>query len=97
MRKRFCHVSAALYTDSASHFYRTCTPARSVGAFDVGGLTIAGLLFGVGALVEPILLEIFNPATFDLLKALIEAGLIIVPFVMMVLGVREWAARRRDK
>ena len=68
-----------------------------MGAFDVGGLTIAGLLFGVGVLVEPILLEIFNPATFDLLKAVIEVGLIIVLFVMMVFGVREWVGRHRDK
>jgi hypothetical protein len=67
------------------------------GSFSVGGLTIAGLLFGIGAAVEPILFEIFNPATFDLLKAFLEAGLIIVPLVMMVFGIREWTRRRREQ
>jgi hypothetical protein len=67
------------------------------GVLGVGGLTIAGLLFCVGALVEPILLEIFNPATFDLLKALIVAGLILLPFLMMIFGIREWSRRGRDQ
>jgi hypothetical protein len=67
------------------------------GIVGVGGLAIAGLLFGIGALVEPILLEIFNPATFDLLKALIEAGLIFLPFLMLIFGIREWSRRRRDQ
>lgn len=67
------------------------------GTFGVGGLTIAGLLFGVGMLVEPILLEIFNPATFDLFQALVVFTLIIVPFAMMVIGIREWRRRRREK
>ena len=66
------------------------------GTFGVGGLTIAGLLFGVGMLVEPILLEIFNPATFDLFQALIVIALIVVPLVMLVFGIREWR-RRREK
>lgn len=67
------------------------------GVVGVGGLTIAGLLFGIGALVEPILFEIFSPAEFDLFKAVIEAGLIIVPFLMMAFGIREWAGRRQDE
>lgn len=67
------------------------------GVLGVGGLTIAGLLFCIGALVEPILLEIFNPATFDLLKALIEAGLILLPVLMMIFGIREWSRRGRDQ
>ena len=66
------------------------------GTFGVGGLTIAGLLFGVGMLVEPILLEIFNPASFDLLKALIVIALVIVPLVILVFGVRELRRRRRN-
>jgi hypothetical protein len=65
------------------------------GTVGVGGLTIAGLLFCIGALVEPILLEVLNPATFELLKALIEAGLIFLPFLMMIFGAREWSRRRR--
>jgi hypothetical protein len=67
------------------------------GVLGVSGLTIAGLLFCIGALVEPILLEIFNPVTFDLFKALIEAGLIILPFLMMIFGIREWSRRRREQ
>lgn len=91
-------MSPPLYMLVVPAIFTVLAPRRNRwGTFGVGGLTIAGLLFGMGALVEPILPEIFNPATFDFLKALIEAGLIIVPFVMMVLGVRQWAARRRDK
>lgn len=67
------------------------------GGFGVGGLTIAGLLFGIGALVEPMLFEIFNPATFDLFKAVIEAGIIVLPLAMMFFGIREWGRRRRAK
>lgn len=91
-------MSPPLYMLVAQAIFTVLAPRRDRwGAFGVGGLTIAGLLFGVGASVEPILWEIFNPATFDLFKALIEAGLIIVPLVMMVFGIREWAGRRRDK
>jgi hypothetical protein len=64
------------------------------GTFGVAGLTIAGLLFGVGMLVEPILFESFNPATFVPFKALIVIALIIVPFAMMAFGIREWKRRR---
>ena len=66
------------------------------GKVGVGGLTICGLLFSIGALVEPILFEIFNPKQFDLFKAVIEAGLIILPLVIMVFGFREWSTRRRN-
>jgi hypothetical protein len=65
------------------------------GTVGVAGLAAFGLLSGIGALGEPILLEIFNPATFDLLKAVVQTGMIVVPFVMMVLGVLEWSRRRR--
>jgi len=65
------------------------------GNVGVGGLILCGLLFSVGALVEPILFEIFNPVTFDFLKAAVETGLIVVPLVMLVFGVREWTSRRR--
>jgi hypothetical protein len=67
------------------------------GIVGVGGLAIAGLLFCIGALVEPILLEIFSPVTFDLLKAIIETGLIILPFLMMIFGICEWKRRRKFK
>lgn len=47
------------------------------GGVGVIGLAIFGLLSGIGVLGEPINLGIFNPVTFDLLKAVIEAGMII--------------------
>lgn len=67
------------------------------GVVGVGGLTVAGFCFWVGALIEPILLEIFNPATFDLVKAVLEAGLIIIPLMMVIFGVCESARRRRTR
>jgi hypothetical protein len=67
------------------------------GTVSVGGLTIFGLLFGIGMLVEPIVPEIFSPTTFDLTKAIIVAGLIILPLTMMVFGIYEWRERRRKK
>jgi hypothetical protein len=66
------------------------------GMFGVVGLIIFGLLSGVFSLTEPIVREIYGPAVFDPLKALIEAGIIILPFVMMVFGISEWRRRRRD-
>ena len=66
------------------------------GGVGVVGLAIFGLS-GIGALGEPIILEIFNPVTFDLLKALIYTGMIIVPFAMMVFGILEWSRRRRER
>lgn len=67
------------------------------GTIGVAGLTLFGLLSGVFSLTEPIVRTIFHPATFDPLKAVIEAGIIGVPFVMMVLGILELARRRQDK
>lgn len=67
------------------------------GGVGVAGLTLFGLFSVIGALGEPILFEIFAPATFDLLKALIYAGMIVLPFATLVFGIREWLARRRDK
>lgn len=66
------------------------------GMFGVVGLIIFGLLSGVFSLTEPIVREIYGPAVFDPLKAVIEAGIIILPFVMMVFGISEWRRRRRD-
>ena len=66
------------------------------GMFGVVGLIIFGLLSGVFSLTEPIVREIYGPAVFDPLKAVIEAGIIIFPFVMMVFGISEWRRRRRD-
>jgi hypothetical protein len=91
-------MSPPLYMLMAQAAFIILAPRRDRwGVVGVGGLTIAGLLFCIGALVEPILFEVFNPAAFDLLKAVLETGLILVPFLMLVFGVREWARRRKDK
>ena len=70
------------------------TKPQRRGTVGVAGLAIFGLLSGIGALMEPLVLEIFNPATFDLLAAVLEIGIIVLPFVMMVFGIREWQRRR---
>jgi hypothetical protein len=67
------------------------------GTVGAVGLAIFGLLSGIGALMEPIVGQIFSPATFDPLKTVLEAGIIVLPFVMMVLGMREWSRRRRER
>ena len=67
------------------------------GTVGVAGLTISGLLSGVFALSEPIVKKIFSPATFDPWKAVIETGIIVIPFVMMAFGFLEWSRRRRER
>jgi hypothetical protein len=66
------------------------------GTVGVLGLTIIGLMTCIGALSEPINLRIFNPATFDPAKAIIMAGMIVVPFVIMAFGFIEWSRRRKE-
>lgn len=67
------------------------------GTVGTVGLTVIGLLTFIGALSEPINLKIFNPATFDPLKAVIMAGLILLSLAIILLGLMEWARRRREK
>lgn len=64
--------------------------ARTVGVI---ALAIAGLLTFTGALGEPITLEILNPDTFNLFVAVVQIGMIILPFLMLVFGIME--IRRR--
>jgi hypothetical protein len=66
------------------------------GMVGVVGLILFGLLSGVFSLTEPIVREIYSPALFDPLKTLIEAGIILLPFVMMVFGILEWRRKRRE-
>ena len=67
------------------------------GTLAVLGLALIGLLTFLGALGEPINFRIFNPATFDPLKALLMAAMILLPLAILVLGLMEWARRRREK
>ena len=58
------------------------------------GLTVFGGGYFIGALGEPITYELLNPSTFNLLQAVIQAGMIAIPFAMMVFGIQEWRRRR---
>jgi hypothetical protein len=60
------------------------------------GLPLFGAATFGGALGEPITYELLNPVTFNPLLAVIQAGLIIIPFVMMVFAVQEWRRRRSE-
>jgi len=59
------------------------------GTIGVLGLALIGLLTFIGALSEPINRKIFNPATFDPLKALLVAALILLPLTIVVFGLLE--------
>ncbi len=67
---------------------------RGVG---VVGLTLFGFFSMIGALGEPILIEIFKPATFNLFQALIYAGMILVPFLTLIFGIRAWLRWRHEQ
>jgi hypothetical protein len=60
------------------------------------GLTLFGACVFIGALGEPITYELLNPSTFNPLLAVIQAGMIIIPFVMMVFAIQEWRRRRLE-
>ena len=64
------------------------------GGVGVVGLAIFGLLTVIGAIFEPINLELLNPVTFNLPRAVIQLGMIIIPFAMMVFGILEGSRRR---
>lgn len=66
------------------------------GTFGVLGLTLIGLMTCIGALSEPINRRIFNPATFDPVKAVIMAGMILLPLAIVGFGLMEWARRHRE-
>ena len=64
------------------------------GGIGVVGLAIFGFLTVNGALWEPINLELLKLVTFNLPRAVIQVGMIIIPFAMMVFGILEWSRRR---
>lgn len=66
------------------------------GTAGVLGLTIMGVMMCFGAMGEPINRKIFNPATFDPLKAILMAGMILIPVAIVVFGLMEWLRRRRE-
>jgi hypothetical protein len=60
------------------------------------GLTLFGAFELIGAVGEPITYELLNPVTFNPLVAVIQAGMVIIPLVMMVFGIQEWRRRRSE-
>jgi hypothetical protein len=60
------------------------------------GLTLFGATTFIGAVGEPITYELLNPVTFNPLVAVIQAGMVIIPLVMMVFGIQEWRRRRSE-
>ena len=60
------------------------------------GLTLAGAATLIGAVGEPITYELLNPVTFNPLVAVVQAGMVIIPLVMMVFGIQEWRRRRSE-
>jgi len=67
------------------------------GTAGVLGLALIGLMTGIGALGEPINKRIFNPATFDPIKAMLMAGMILMSLAIVVCSLMEWSRRRREK
>ena len=67
------------------------------GTVGVLGLALFGLINFIGAISEPINRRIFNPATFDPLKAVLMGMLILLPLAILVFGITEWARRRQEK
>jgi len=67
------------------------------GVVGVTGLAIFGLLSGIGALGEPIIKEIFSLATFDLVKVIVQAGMIAIPFLFMAFAIMELIRRIKNR
>ena len=64
------------------------------GIFGLLGLALIGLLTFIGALGEPINLQIFSPATLDPLQALMMAAEILLSLAILVLALMEWGRRK---
>jgi hypothetical protein len=69
---------------------------KRTSTWGVIGLTLFGAAEFIGALGEPITYELLNPVTFNPLVAAIQAGMIIIPLVMMVFAIQEWRRRRSE-
>ena len=67
------------------------------GSFAVLGLAFIGLMTFIGALGEPINRVIFNPVTFEPVKAVLMAGMILLPLAILVFGIMDWSRRRQEK
>jgi hypothetical protein len=57
------------------------------------GLALFGATTFIGVPGEPISYELLNLVTFNPLLAVIQAGMIIIPLMMMVFAIQEWRRR----
>jgi hypothetical protein len=91
-------LSPPLYTLIIQFVLLLLTPRKDGwGTTGVLGLMLIGLMTCIGALSEPINRRIFNPATFDPVKAIIMAGMILLPLAIVAFGLMEWLGRRHSK
>ena len=91
-------ISPPLYTVNIQLVLLIVALRKDVwGTIGVLGLALIGLFTFIGALSEPINRKIFNPATFDPLKALLVAAMILLPLSIVVFGLLEWARRRKER
>jgi len=91
-------MSPPLYWLIAQAILTVLAPRRDRwGTAGVAGLIVAGLLSSVFGALEPIVLEVWNPATFDLPKAIIVTAGVVLGALMVVLGIVELVRRRRSQ
>ena len=65
------------------------------GRISVVLLGFAALLTGIFATTEPIFRRTFSAATFDPAKALVEAGMVVIPLAIVLLAVIDFRRRLR--
>jgi hypothetical protein len=59
------------------------------------GLALSGLLTGIFAMTEPMFRKIFSFSPFDLLLVVVEAAIVVLPFLMLIFAVLEVLRRRK--
>ncbi len=70
-------------------------PGR-IGQWGRRAITLDGAVFAVGMLGEPITYDVLNPRRFDVVQALLVAGNILYPLLMLVHGIHLWRAGTTD-
>lgn len=66
-------------------------PGR-IGQWGRRALTLHGAMFTMGMLGEPITYHVLNPHRFDPAQALLVAGNILYPLLMLMHGIHSWRA-----
>jgi hypothetical protein len=91
-------MSPPLYWLVAQAALTALAPKRGAwGVVGVAGLVITGLLFSIFGALEPIVLEILSPGSFDLLKIILVISGIVLAALMVVFGIIELFRRGRRK